>query len=99
MTPDVLRAWFVAQWVAQGGRCAVCAAGFDGAPEDVGVGRAAGGVSPDIDHDHTTGALRGLLCRACNIQVGWLEKDRKRVELARLYLAGHTPIDIGQSGA
>ena len=43
----------------QGGCCAVC-----------------GTTSPtpraffDVDHDHQTGQVRGLLCRSCNIMVG-----------------------------
>jgi hypothetical protein len=43
---------------AQDGRCAVC------------------GCEPDrldIDHCHATGRVRGLLCRRCNLLVGWLE--------------------------
>jgi len=29
-----------------------------------------------IDHDHVTGAVRGLLCLACNTHVGWYERNQ-----------------------
>ena len=50
---------------AQGGVCAAC-----GTPE---VGRNQYGVvSLAIDHDHATGAVRGLLCMRCNRALGLL---------------------------
>ena len=46
---------------SQGGICAIC-----------------GGVNPDgkrlsVDHNHTTGKVRKLLCLTCNWQVGFIE--------------------------
>ncbi len=54
--------------VAQGGVCAIC-----GEPETlVQYDRV---VSLSVDHDHTTGRVRGLLCGYCNFQLGKLEHD------------------------
>jgi hypothetical protein len=30
-------------------------------------------VSPHLDHNHTTGELRGFLCRRCNFLLGFIE--------------------------
>jgi hypothetical protein len=51
---------------AQGGGCAICAA-----PEP-------DGQSLHVDHDHETGAVRGLLCFNCNAGLG---KFGERIEL------------------
>lgn len=46
---------------AQGGRCALCRGGF-------------GRFRPDVDHDHATGRIRGMLCRRCNVSLGYVER-------------------------
>jgi len=49
----------------QEGRCALC-------HEPVAAGEAV------LDHDHTTGQIRGVLHRGCNAMLGHLENNRAR---------------------
>lgn len=39
-----------------------------------------------IDHDHTTGQIRGLLCGSCNKGIGLLKDDINNLENAIIYL-------------
>lgn len=56
----------------QGGKCACC------------------GVKPEkrlrVDHDHVTGAIRGLLCHNCNVGIGHLGDCLEGVLMALVYL-------------
>ena len=42
-----------------------------------------------IDHDHTTGELRGLLCNTCNIGIGMLQDSPTVALSAAVYLEHH----------
>lgn len=54
----------------QGGACAICAR-----------------VLPlVVDHNHTTGAVRGLLCVVCNQAIGMLQESQSVLENAKNYL-------------
>ena len=55
---------------AQNGLCAIC-------KSEVPGGR---NVHFQVDHDHSTGKVRGLLCISCNIHIGWLEKRSSSVQ-------------------
>lgn len=58
----------------QGGVCAICKM----PPiEDYAL---------SIDHDHTTGIIRGLLCRQCNLGIGNLRDDPRLLRAALRYL-------------
>ena len=56
----------------QRGLCALCAGEM---------------IRPVVDHDHSTGAVRGILCHPCNIKLPTIE-DMGWVMLAWAYLEG-----------
>lgn len=87
MAPDVFEDWFQSTFSAQGGACAICRTTFL-AEAPARRGGAAG--VPYVDHDHTTGQVRGLLCTGCNVLVGFLEKDPARATAATEYVLRHT---------
>lgn len=41
-----------------------------------------------VDHNHVTGAVRGLLCSNCNSGIALLGDDHKRLLRAAAYVAG-----------
>jgi len=53
-----------AMLAAQGGTCAVC-----------GTAECASGRRFAVDHDHTTGRVRGLVCLFCNRALGLIRDD------------------------
>lgn len=60
----------------QSGRCLIC------------------GTTPGqlvVDHCHVTGKVRGLLCRNCNIGLGFLQDDPQLARRAADYLDAHRP--------
>ena len=63
----------------QGGGCAIC-----GSTEG---GR--GDAHLVVDHDHTTGKVRGLLCHACNTGIGLFNDSASLTLSATQYLNEH----------
>lgn len=61
---------------AQGGLCAIC-----GAKEAGGKGGRF-----NVDHDHSTGQIRGLLCYSCNLGIGLLRDDADLMRAAIRYM-------------
>jgi hypothetical protein len=64
---------------AQDGVCAIC--------KENGEDR--GAKSLAVDHCHTTGRVRGLLCRRCNAGLGQFKDCPEGVERALAYLRRH----------
>lgn len=66
---------YVNMFEEQNGLCAIC----DRPPKTV--------LTPlDVDHCHTTGKVRGLLCGSCNRAIGLLGDDVGRMKKAIKYL-------------
>jgi len=68
---------YVAMLKGQHGLCAICRNPFEFFAR-----------GPSVDHDHSTGAVRGLLCGHCNRGLEAIERVGF-VERARKYLADH----------
>lgn len=65
--------------IAQNGLCAICL-------------RPPTGIYPDklgVDHCHTTGKVRALLCRDCNSALGLFQDNAELLQKAAEYLARH----------
>jgi hypothetical protein len=67
----------VAHFESHSGRCDIC----DRTPKECGSGRY---NSLAIDHCHTTGEFRGLLCSECNLMLG---KARDRIDVLESAIA------------
>ena len=70
VTPDK----YEEMYRAQGGKCAICASTCDRHKH------------LSVDHCHTTGKVRGLLCQKCNVALGQLQDDPQLLRAAADYL-------------
>lgn len=63
----------------QGGVCKICRRPPRG-------GRTHHDQMLHVDHDHSSGRVRGLLCRQCNVAIGFLDEDVEIIASAIHYL-------------
>ena len=66
----------LAMYEAQGGACLLCGEKF-------------GTKRLSLDHDHTTGKFRGLLCIRCNTGLGMLQDNPHLLRKAAEYVEGN----------
>ena len=78
LTYGITRADKDAMLAAQGGVCAIC-----------GTNDPKGRWPWQVDHNHETGKVRGILCHHCNLTLGNAKENVRRLRLAALYLEKH----------
>lgn len=71
---------YTAMVEVQDGRCAICR------QEPVRKSQYGTRYPLHVDHDHTTGQVRGLLCFSCNAGLGKFRDDPERLRAAASYL-------------
>lgn len=67
---------YLAMLAGSGGACQICRQPMD---------------PPHVDHCHATGVVRGLLCRSCNLGIGFLKDDPAVLTAALNYLRTQRP--------
>lgn len=75
---------YLAMFEAQGGKCAVC-------KQDEVEAKHGKVKALAVDHDHVTGAVRGLLCSACNTGLGKFRDNAELLLTAAAYLKSFAP--------
>jgi len=75
--------WFSAQKEKQGGVCAICSL-----PAEVADSK---GRDLHVDHNHTTGQVRGLLCSKCNCLIGLAGESFSLLDKVKEYLNKYAP--------
>ncbi len=63
----------------QSGKCAICTIHYD---------------ALEVDHNHKTGVVRGLLCNECNSGMGLLSDAAHLLDAAANYLDAHTTVMV-----
>ena len=70
---------FWVMYKAQEGKCLIC--GEEEFPNKI-----------NVDHNHVTGQVRGLLCGLCNGGLGFFKDDAAKLRLAAEYLDKYTKL-------
>jgi hypothetical protein len=74
---------------AQGGVCAVCLKPETMSARSRWVKNTTKTRALAVDHDHKTGAVRGLLCHRCNTTLGHMEDDPELITALLHYIMKH----------
>ena len=88
---DISLTEYAGMFNSQNGKCAICKQ-----PETAKLpGRKTDGSEErvrdlSVDHDHKTGAVRGLLCNSCNHMLGAAKDKKKTLLAAAEYLTQHS---------
>lgn len=67
----------------QNAKCAICSTDF-----------AEFSKRPFVDHDHSTGKVRALLCGPCNVKVGYVETEGAWRSSVLAYIAKHKESEL-----
>src|ERR1700727_794595 len=87
---NLSREEYNAMLAAQGNACAIC-----GRPETV-VDKKSNKIRElAVDHDHSTGLIRWLLCDRCNRGIGLLKESPLNLRMAAAYLESHGTTTVG----
>lgn len=68
------------------GKCQVCERDF--------VDQRHHPQAPVVDHDHATGRVRGVICRSCNLGLGYFNDDPVVIETLGAYICGSGPNNV-----
>lgn len=79
---DITPEQYAELMVCQGGRCAIC-----GQQETARHNTSNRVQKLAVDHSHSTGKVRGLLCQDCNRGIGKFHDDVERLKRAIKYLS------------
>lgn len=83
LSPDQYRSL----WAKQSDACAVCRIALAALPaKDI-----------HIDHDHATGAVRGIVCAKCNLGLGQFRDNAVFLLRAALYLMDREPAALARA--
>lgn len=75
---------YAAMLALQGNRCGICGSFSSGVMTKGGHARW------HVDHDHTTGRVRGLLCGPCNVGLGGFKDNPVALRNAAIYLEANS---------